>query len=74
MSNEDALPADIQAALSRDRDVGQIFDRLAPSHRREYLRWVLDAKKPETRARRSKAWWGGSPRPDEAEICLAIVK
>ena len=28
------------------------FDELAPSHRKEYVRWITEAKKPETRAKR----------------------
>jgi len=28
------------------------FERLAPSHHRMYLLWIMDAKKEETRARR----------------------
>jgi hypothetical protein len=28
------------------------FERLAPSHRRAYVRWIEEAKRPETRARR----------------------
>jgi uncharacterized protein YdeI (YjbR/CyaY-like superfamily) len=52
MPNEDALPADVQAALAGDARAGQIFGDLPDSHRREYLKWVLEAKKPETRARR----------------------
>ena len=29
-----------------------VFDKLSYSHRREYVHWVEEAKKPETRARR----------------------
>ena len=28
------------------------FEALAPSHRKEYVRWITEAKKPETRAKR----------------------
>jgi uncharacterized protein YdeI (YjbR/CyaY-like superfamily) len=52
MPNEDALPADVQAALASDAQAGRIFGGLPASHQREYLKWVLEAKKPETRARR----------------------
>ncbi len=41
---EEALAAD-PAALARWRD-------WAPTHRRQYVYWVLDAKRPETRSRR----------------------
>jgi hypothetical protein len=32
--------------------VMQIFERLSDTHRREYCRWISDAKKEETRLRR----------------------
>ena len=28
------------------------FDRFPPSHQREYVEWITDAKRQETRARR----------------------
>lgn len=46
------IPADIQSALKADPAAGQAFDKLPASHQREYLRWVLEAKKADTRARR----------------------
>jgi uncharacterized protein YdeI (YjbR/CyaY-like superfamily) len=45
-----ALPDDLAAAF--DDDVRAFFDGLAPSHRKEWVRWVEEAKKPETRAAR----------------------
>ena len=47
---EVALPEDLAAAF--DEDVRAFFDGLAPSHRKEWVRWVEEAKKPETRAAR----------------------
>jgi Bacteriocin-protection, YdeI or OmpD-Associated/Domain of unknown function (DUF1905) len=47
---ETPLPEDLAAAL--DEDARAFFDGLAPSHRKEWVRWVEDAKKPETRAAR----------------------
>jgi uncharacterized protein YdeI (YjbR/CyaY-like superfamily) len=32
-----------------------LFESLAPSHRRRYMMWINDAKKPETRRRRLDA-------------------
>ncbi|MEO6571420.1 MAG: YdeI/OmpD-associated family protein, partial [Ilumatobacteraceae bacterium] len=43
----DDLASAMRAAAITDR-----FDALAPSHRKEYVRWVTEAKKPETRAKR----------------------
>ncbi len=52
MPDEESVPPDVQAALAGSGPAEQMFGRLPASHRREYLRWVLEAKKPETRARR----------------------
>ena len=45
-----ALPDDLDAAL--DDAARSHFHSLAPSHRKEWVRWVEEAKKPETRATR----------------------
>ena len=47
---ETPLPEDLAAAL--DDDARAFFEGLAPSHRKEWVRWVEEAKKPETRAAR----------------------
>ena len=44
------LPDDLDAAL--DDEARTFFFGLAPSHRKEWVRWVEEAKKPETRAAR----------------------
>lgn len=49
------VPDDLAAALDADPAVRAAFDALAYSHRKEHVRAVLDAKKPETRARRIEA-------------------
>jgi hypothetical protein len=46
------VPDDLAAALAGDGAAAAAFDRLAPSHRKEYVRRITEAKKPETRARR----------------------
>jgi len=47
-----AVPDDFAAAMRAQPAARSAFDAFAPSHRREYLEWILDAKRPETRARR----------------------
>lgn len=47
---EVALPADLDAAL--DEAARTAYDALSYSHRKEWVRWVEEAKKPETRATR----------------------
>ena len=49
------LPADLRAALRADDAAGKAFQQLSFSHRREYVEWVEEAKRPETRARRIAA-------------------
>lgn len=46
------VPDDLAAALADDADAAAAFDRLAYTHRREYVIWITEARKPETRARR----------------------
>lgn len=46
------VPADLAEALDADPAVRDAFDRLAYSHRKEWVRSVEDAKKTETRQRR----------------------
>ena len=45
-------PADLQAALRRGAKASATWKGLAPSHRREYVEWITEAKRPETRRRR----------------------
>lgn len=45
------VPSDLAAAM-RLGGVTAAFDALAPSHRKEHVRAIEDAKKPETRQRR----------------------
>lgn len=57
VENDDALrevevPADLAKAFRGAREAQAEWDRLAFTHRREYAEAILDAKKPETRARR----------------------
>ena len=45
-------PPDLAAALEAHREAGAAYRKLPPSHRREYLEWINEAKRPETRRRR----------------------
>ena len=47
-----AVPDDLLAALDDQPEVARAFDGLSFSHRREYVDWVDEAKRPEMRARR----------------------
>jgi hypothetical protein len=46
------VPAALAAALAADSEVKAAFEGMAFTHRKEYARWVADAKREETRQRR----------------------
>lgn len=46
------VPDDLAAALAADPDAKTTFDAMAYSHRKEYVRWITEAKKADTRANR----------------------
>ena len=46
------MPDDFAAELAKLQGARERFDGWAPSHRREYLEWITEAKRPETRAKR----------------------
>lgn len=46
------IPPDLAAALDADPAVRVAFDAMSYTQRKEYVNAVLDAKRPETRARR----------------------
>jgi hypothetical protein len=45
-------PADLAAALAADDEARRVFDGLPFTHRKEYVRWIEEAKKAETRRNR----------------------
>jgi hypothetical protein len=46
------MPQDLAAALAASPDAQATFQGFPPGCRREYLEWVTQAKRPETRAKR----------------------
>jgi hypothetical protein len=46
------VPTDLARALADDADAKAAFAGLSFTHRREYVEWVKEAKRPETRRRR----------------------
>ena len=46
------MPSDLAKALGRNRKARATFDAFPPSHRREYIEWITEAKREDTRARR----------------------
>jgi len=46
------VPAALATALAADAEAAAAFERMAFTHRKEYARWVAEAKRDETRDRR----------------------
>jgi hypothetical protein len=47
-----AVPPDLAVALERDPAIRNTFNGLSYTHRKEYVRWIEEAKREETRTRR----------------------
>lgn len=47
-----AMPADLADALKKNKAARATFDAFPPSGKREYLEWITEAKRDETRAKR----------------------
>jgi uncharacterized protein YdeI (YjbR/CyaY-like superfamily) len=45
-------PAELAAAIARNAKARATFESFSPSHRKEYIEWIVGAKRPETRERR----------------------
>jgi uncharacterized protein YdeI (YjbR/CyaY-like superfamily) len=67
------VPADLAAALKKNRRAAAAFEGFSPSHRREYIEWITEAKRLETRQRRvdtTVAWlMEGKPRNWKYQNC-----
>jgi len=46
------VPSEFQAMLKKNKLARTIFEEFPPSHRREYLEWITEAKTEETRLKR----------------------
>jgi hypothetical protein len=45
------IPPELRTVLERE-DLLPFFEKLSYTHRKEYCRWIIDARKPDTRSRR----------------------
>jgi hypothetical protein len=48
------LPDELIAALKKNKKGAAVFDSLAFSHKKEYIEWIVTAKREETKAERIK--------------------
>lgn len=47
-----AVPDDFRAAVRANAAAYKVFESFAPSHRRDYVEWIISAKRDDTRVRR----------------------
>ena len=47
-----AVPADLASALKKNKLAAAAFENFSPSHRRDYIEWITEAKREETRGKR----------------------
>jgi uncharacterized protein YdeI (YjbR/CyaY-like superfamily) len=46
------VPKDLQREFGKNRNAKTFFDKLSYTHQREYVMWIEEAKRDETRANR----------------------
>ena len=46
------VPADLSGALQKNKKARTAFDAFSPSHKREYIEWITEAKREDTRQKR----------------------
>lgn len=51
-SRELTIPEDLAEALGKNKKAKLVFDQLAPSHKKEYVMWINEAKRESTRIKR----------------------
>lgn len=51
-TKEVKLPDDLTAALKKDKTINDYFHSLAFTHKKEYIEWIITARKEETRSKR----------------------
>jgi uncharacterized protein YdeI (YjbR/CyaY-like superfamily) len=69
---EDIAP-DLREMLAANPDAAARWDDLPPIGRRDFLSWVDDAKKPETRARRIESIPSRLASGKRRPCCYAVV-
>ena len=45
---------DVKALFAQHKDAHALYEKMSYTHRKEYMRWIEEAKKPETRERRKE--------------------
>ncbi len=70
---EAKVPPDLAARLQASKPAATTWENFSPSHRREYVEWITEAKRPETREQRLETtleWLAaGKPRNWKYAAC-----
>ncbi len=48
------VPQDFKSALAKNAKARKTFENFSYSHKKEYVQWITEAKRDETRQRRLK--------------------
>ena len=68
-----SIPAELAAALKKNKKASATFERFSYSHKKEYVDWITEAKREETKSQRlatTVAWLTeGKPRHWKYAIC-----
>jgi uncharacterized protein YdeI (YjbR/CyaY-like superfamily) len=46
------VPEDLTAGLKKNKAAAATFEKFSPSNRKEYIDWITEAKRDETRQKR----------------------
>ena len=46
------VPEDLAAGLKKNKAAAATFEEFSPSHRKEYIEWITEARRDETRQKR----------------------
>lgn len=52
IKKEVEVPQELKLALSKNKPAKEVFEKFSPSHRKEYIEWIADAKTESTRSKR----------------------
>lgn len=52
MKKEIIIPVELEPAFLKNKKAKELFDKMPPSHQREYINYITEAKKYETRIKR----------------------
>jgi hypothetical protein len=71
---EAVVPHDLAAALSKNKKAQAAFDKFSPSHRREYIEWITEARTGATKRTRQALEWLAEGKPRTGSTCSYTSK